>query len=100
MLKLKVQFCTQRKRFEECTHNLTFHVGGDKASLSLWLRICRKFVLQNLGRSEWVRNELVLGGVRIGMIYSHCARAGKGHILFSDQSTTSILEAQRHSVLW
>ena len=55
VLKLKVQFCTQRKRFEECAQNLTFHVGGAKASL--WLRLCRKFVLQNVGGSEWVRSQ-------------------------------------------
>ena len=51
MLKLKVQFCMQRKRFEECARNLTFHVGGAKASLRL--RFCRKFWLQNVGGSEW-----------------------------------------------
>ena len=55
VLKLKVQFCTQRKRFEECVQNLTFHVGGAKASL--WLRRRRKFVLQNVGESEWVRSQ-------------------------------------------
>ena len=32
MLKLKVQFCMQREGFEECTQNLTFHVGGAKGS--------------------------------------------------------------------
>ena len=52
MLKLKVQFCTQRKRFDECAQNLTFHVGGAKTSL--WLCLYRKFVLQNVGGSEWV----------------------------------------------
>ena len=41
-----MQFCTQRSRF---------HVGGVKASL--WLRWSRKFVLQNVGRSEWVRSQ-------------------------------------------
>ena len=45
----------QRKRFEECTQNLTFHVGGAKASL--WLHLSRKFVLQNVGRSEWARSQ-------------------------------------------
>jgi len=32
---------------------------------SLWLRLCRKCVLQNVGGSEWFdpRNDLVLGGV-------------------------------------
>jgi len=32
-----------------------FHVGGAKASL--WLRHSRKFVLQKVGRSEWVRSK-------------------------------------------
>jgi len=54
-VKLKVQFYTQRKRFEECAQNLTFHVGGAKASL--WLRRSRKFVLQNVGGSEGVRSQ-------------------------------------------
>ena len=62
VLKLKVQFCTQRERFEECAQNLTFHVGGAKASL--WLRLCRKFVLQNVGGSEWVRSQKRLGAWR------------------------------------
>ena len=53
VLELKVELCMQQKRFEECAQNLTFHVGGAKASL--WLRLCRKFVLQNVGGSEWVR---------------------------------------------
>jgi len=44
-----------------------FHFGGAKASL--WLCLCRKFVLQNVGGSERIRsqNRLLLGGVRIGM---------------------------------
>jgi len=50
-----VQFCTQRKRFEECAQNLTFHVGVAKASL--WLCLCRKFTLQNVGRSGCVRSQ-------------------------------------------
>ena len=54
-MKLKVQFYTQRKRFEECAQNLTFHVGGAKASL--WLLRSRKFVFQNVGGSEWVRSQ-------------------------------------------
>jgi len=61
VLKLKVQFCTERKRFEECA-NLTFPVGGTKASL--WLRLCRKLVLQNVGGSEWVRSQKRLGAWR------------------------------------
>jgi len=53
-------------RFEECPQNLACHVGGAKASL--WLCLCRKFVLQNVGGSEWVRSQKWLsGGVRIGM---------------------------------
>jgi len=55
ILKLKVQFCTQRKGFEECTQNLTYHVGRAKASL--WLRLCWKFALQNVGRFEWVQSQ-------------------------------------------
>jgi len=55
MLKLKVRFCTQRERFEECAQNLTIHVGGAKASLQL--RFSRKFALQNVGGSEWVRSQ-------------------------------------------
>ena len=55
MLKLKVQFCKQRKKFEEFVQNLTFHVGGAKASL--WLNLCRKFILQNVGGSEWVQSQ-------------------------------------------
>ena len=67
MLKLKVQFCTQRKRFEECAQNIAFHVGGAK----------RPCGFASAGRSHykmWAglngfdpRNDLVLGGVRIGM---------------------------------
>ena len=45
----------QRKRFEECAQNLTFHVG--RAKVCLWLRLCRKFALQNVGGSEWVRSQ-------------------------------------------
>ena len=40
------------------------------AKASLWLRACsRKFVLQNVGGSEWFdpRTDFVLGSVRIGM---------------------------------
>ena len=55
VVKLKVQFCTQRKRFEECAQNWTFHVGRAKASL--WLRRSRKFALRNVGGSEWVRSQ-------------------------------------------
>ena len=55
VLKLKVQFCTQWKRFKECTQNLTFHVG--RAKESLWLRLCRNFVLQNVGGSGWVQSQ-------------------------------------------
>ena len=40
---------------EECAQNLTSHVGGAKASL--WLHLCRKLVLQNVGGSEWVRSQ-------------------------------------------
>jgi len=54
VLKLKVQFFMQQKRFGECAQNLTFHVGGAKASL--W-HLCRKFVLQNIGGSEWVPSQ-------------------------------------------
>ena len=41
----------------------------NKASLSLRRMRSRKFVLQNVGGSEWVRpkTDFVLGGVRIGM---------------------------------
>ena len=45
----------QWKRFEECAQNLKFHVGG--AKVSLWLHLHRKFVLQNVSRSEWVRSQ-------------------------------------------
>jgi len=67
MLKLKVQFCTQRKRFEECTQKLPFHMEG--ANASLWFCLCRKFVLQNVGAFDWVPSQkhLAVGGVRIGM---------------------------------
>jgi len=43
--------------------------GRDQGILVALLHLSRKFVLQNVGRSEWVRsqNDLVLGGVRIGM---------------------------------
>jgi len=34
---------------------LTFHVG--RAKVCLWLRLCRKFALQNVGGSEWVRSQ-------------------------------------------
>ena len=44
---------------------LTFHVGG--AKMSLWLRLCRKFVLQNVGRSEWVQSRKQLSAWRIDM---------------------------------
>jgi len=40
------------KRFEECAQNLTFPVVGAKETL--WLRLYRKFVLQNVGWFEWV----------------------------------------------
>ena len=55
------------KRFEERAQNLTFHVGGAKTSL--WFRLCRIFVLQNVGGSEWVPSQKLsaCGGVRIGM---------------------------------
>ena len=67
VLKLKVQFCMQRNRLEESVQILAFHVGG--AKVSLWLCFCRKFVLQNVGGSEWVdpRNDLVLGSAKIGV---------------------------------
>jgi len=42
----------------------TFHSGEAKASV--WLHLCRKFALQNVGRFN-PRNDLVLGSVRIGM---------------------------------
>jgi len=46
---------------------LTFDVGGAKTSL--WLCLCRKFILQNVGGFEWVQSQknFVLGSVRIGM---------------------------------
>ena len=52
---------------EECAQNLPFHVGGAKASL--WLRLCRKFVLQNMGWFDWVPSQKrpSVGGVRIDM---------------------------------
>ena len=62
VLNLKVQFGTQRERFEECAQNLTIHVGGAKASLQL--RFSRKFPLQNVGGSEWVRSQNRLGAWR------------------------------------
>ena len=62
VLKLKVQFCTQRKMFEECAQDLTFHVGG--ANASLWLRLCWTPALQNVGGSEWVRSQKRLGAWR------------------------------------
>jgi len=41
VVKLKVQFCMQRKRFEECAQNLTFCVGGAKCHVkSLYLCAC------------------------------------------------------------
>jgi len=62
MLKLKVQFCTQRKEFEECAQDLAFHVGG--ANASLWLRLRWTSVLQNVGGSEWVRSQKRLSAWR------------------------------------
>ena len=59
VLKLKVQFSLQRKRFEKCAQNLTFHVGGAKA-----FRPCLRFVLQNVGGSEWDRSQKRLSGWR------------------------------------
>jgi len=58
VLKLKVQFCVQRNRFEESVQKSTFHVGG--AKVSLWLLLCRQFALQNVGGSEWVRSQNLL----------------------------------------
>ena len=55
------------ERFEECARNLTFHVGGARASL--WLCLCR--ILGSLYCKMWAglngfdpRNNLVLGSVR------------------------------------
>ena len=48
----EIIFCMQRKRFEECAQNLTFHVGWAKAPL--WPRLC---ILQNVGGSERVRSQ-------------------------------------------
>ena len=67
VLKLKVQFCTQRKRFEECAQSLAF----------IWEGPMRPCGFTSAGRSYykmWAdlngfnpRNDLVLSGVRIGM---------------------------------
>ena len=47
------------KKFEERAQYLTFHVGGTKAFL--WFHRSRKFVLQNVGGSEWVLSQNRLG---------------------------------------
>ena len=72
VLKLKVQFFTQRNRFEECTQNLTFHVGGAKESL--WLRLAPSASAGSSYYKMWAglngfdpRKDLVLGRVRIGL---------------------------------
>ena len=41
------------------------------------LHLSRKFVLKNVGRSEWVQsqNDVVLGGIRIGMDYMNLLTA-------------------------
>ena len=69
VLKLKVQFSMQRKRFEECAQNLTFHVGGAKASFGFATAgsSCYKVWVGLNGFDP--RTNFVLGGVRIGM---HC----------------------------
>ena len=51
-----------KKRFEECTENLAFRVGG--ANASLWLRLCILEVRITTGLNG---NDLVLGCIRIGM---------------------------------
>ena len=48
MLKLQVQFCMQREGFEECTQNLTFHVGG--AKVFLWLSPLQEVHITKCGR--------------------------------------------------
>ena len=53
-----------KKRFEECTENLAFRVGG--ANASLWLRLCILEVRITTGLNGFdPRNDLVLGGIRI-----------------------------------
>jgi len=51
-----------QKRFEVCAQNLTFNVGEAKAFL--WLCLCRKFVLQNVGGSERVQSQKWLSAWR------------------------------------
>ena len=69
-MKLKVQFCTQQKRFKECAQNLIFHVGGAKASLYN----CGFAAAGSSCYKMWAglngfdpRTDFVLGGVRIGI---------------------------------
>ena len=46
------------KRFEECARKLTFQVGGGGGQgVLVWLCLCREFILQNLGKFEWVRSQ-------------------------------------------
>jgi len=65
--KLKVQFCSQRKRFEECAQNLIFHVGGPRhpcGFAAAGSSCCKKWV--SLSGFD-PRINFVLGGVRINI---------------------------------
>ena len=67
IMKLKVQFCVQWKRFEEWAQNLTLYVGGPShpcGFTSVGSLYCKMWVGLN-GFDP--RNNLVLSGVRIGM---------------------------------
>jgi len=63
VLKLKVQFCTQRKWFEECAEFSISCGRGQCVFVASPRRLCRKFVLQNVGGTEWVRSKKLFGGV-------------------------------------
>jgi len=68
VLKLKVQFCTQREWFEECTQNLQCSISCRRGHCVLVASPLHSGISYYNG-SEWFdpRNDLVLGGVRIGM---------------------------------